>query len=487
MSELKQKAMRGVRWTTLAAGVTAMGGLVQLFVLPRLLDAHDFALMGVANVALGLALQLVDMGFSNAILRDSTTGKAQLHSFYWTNIGLGLLLALGMWAAAAPIAAFFPKLDGEKLAYIVQLISPAFLLSALGMQHQTLLQKALRFKELALIEIVSFTMGFALTLGLAWAGYGAQALAWGVLGKITVQTLCLLALGLPNHRPALHFAWADLQAVWRFGALQSLEKIVAYTAINADTILVARIFPPALSGAYEVAKRLLVQPWYVLNPIVTKVMYPVMAQVNRDTPRLRNIALRAIHLVTFLNTPIYIGCALGADLIVPVLFGAKWTAAILPFRWLAVAYLIRSILNPFGSVILAKGRGSLALGMQLGTFWALILSIVAGAYYGLEGMLWAMCAFNLILVAICQYFIGKPLLESTWADLLNQIKLEIPIAVLAFSLGVLCAQNLALGFVSLGLYLAIGAGIYLYAVLRLRPVLLKDVQQMLFKKGNAHA
>lgn len=479
MSELKQKALRGVRWTTFSAGIAAAGGLVQTFALPRLLEPQDFALIAIVNVALGLSNQLVDMGFSNAILRDNALERPRLNSYYWANVILGCFLAVLIWTAAPLIAAFFPKLDGAKLCMLLHWLSPAFLISGFTMQYQTLLQKSLRFKTLAIIESMAFVISFGAIIGLAAGGFGVWSLVFGALLKTGLNAAGLLVTGFREHRPAWQFSWADIRPVWQFGAYQSLEKTIAYTAINLDTLLVARLFPPLVSGSYEVSKRLLIQPWYVINPIVTKVMYPVMAQVHRDLPRLRNIALRSIQLVALLNTPIYIACALGASLIVPTLFGGKWTEAIEPFRWLAIAYLVRAVLNPLGSVILAKGKGLLAFNMQAGTFIALLLAIMTGAYYGLPGMLFALCAFNLLLIIPCHYYIAKPLLGTNLRDLWEQVKIELGLSLAAFVLSGWAAHWLGTGWISLGVYLALGSSLYLYGLFRLRTHLLDDLRQMI--------
>jgi O-antigen/teichoic acid export membrane protein len=484
MSELKQKAMSGVRWTTLSAVILATGGMLQTFIFPRLLEAQDFTLMGITNVFLGLATQFGDMGFGNAILRERAPAKKRLSTFYWANIGLGLLFAVLLWMGAPAIASFFPKLDAVKLVNMLHWICPAFILNGLTMQYQTLLQKAFRFKFLAIVESISFALGFLLTLFFAFSGFGALSLVWGTLIKVSVGALSMLILGLRAHRPLFYFSWRDVRDVWKFGALQSVEKIIAYTAVNIDTLLMARIFPPAISGAYEVAKRLLIQPWYVLNPIVTKVMYPVMTQVHNDQPRLRNIALRSIHLVAFLNVPIYVACAVGADMIVPALFGSKWGAAVEPFRWLALAYLIRSVLNPLGSVILAKGKGLLALNFQIGAFLALIVSISLGAAFGLTGMLFSLCLINLLLLAPCYYFIAKPLLGARFSDLGEQVKVELPLAVAVFFTLYALVKSWGDGLLFVALYAIAGAALYLYGVLYFRPRLLEDLKQMLIKQTN---
>jgi len=481
MSELKQKSLRGVRWTTFSAIVTAVVGLAQVFILTRLLNAQSFALMGVINVALGLATQLVDMGFSNAILREKNPGKAQLNSFYWSNVGLGLFFALFFWFMAPLIAAFFAKLPATHLIGMLRLTCPAFILSGLAMQYQTLLQKRLQFKTLSIIETISFVTGFGVTIAMAATGYDYFSLVGGVLAKVSVSTVLLIGAGIGSHRPGLHFSWKDLQPVWKFSAFQSMEKLVAYAAINFDTLMITKLLSPSISGVYEVVKRLLIQPWYVISPLVTKVTYPVMTQVHDDKPRLRNIALRSIQLVAVLNIPIYIGCAIGANLIVPVIFGEKWHDGIEPFRWLALSYLLRSVLNPLGSVILAKGKGQLAFYMQISTFSCLLLAIIVGAFYGLQGMLIALLIFNTLLIIPCHLYIAKPLLGTQWRDLWHQINVELLLSLAAFTASFLIVRYLEFNWITLCIYLGTGGLLYLCGLLRFRPHLLDDFKQMIPK------
>lgn len=482
MSELKRKSLRGVRWTSFSAVVTGVGGLAQIFILTRLLNAQSFALMGIINVIVGLSTQLTDMGFSNAILREKEPDKGRLHSFYWLNVGLGVFFALFFFFFANKIAAFFPKLDQGHLVTLLHWTCPIFIISGFSMQYQTLLQKRLLFKQLSIIETTAFLSGFFATVAFAWRGYDYFSLLGGMLVRSGVNAVLLVGSGLRQHRPSFHFSWEDVRPVWQFSVFQSLEKMLAYVAVNFDTLMITKLLSPSVSGVYEIVKRLLIQPWYIISPLVTKVTYPVMAQVHDDMPRLRNIALRSIQLVAVLNVPIYVGCAAGASLIVPVIFGEKWSSGIEPFRWLALSYLLRSVLNPLGSVILAKGKGQLAFGMQAGAFLGLLAAIGAGVLYGLQGMLWALLGFNLLLILPCHFYIARPLLGSSMGDLWRQVHVELVAACLAFGGVWQIVASWERNEMSLLFYLATGSLLYICGVLWRRPHLWSDFKQMIPKQ-----
>ncbi len=137
--------------------------------------------MAVVNVALGLSVQLIDMGFSNAILREKHLTNEKLSSFYWINVLMGCTMAVILWYSAPFIAEQFPKLDPSHLVQLLRGITPVFLLSGFAIQHQSLFQRQLRFKILSFIEILSFIAGFGTSLGFALNVFGAFSLVAGAV------------------------------------------------------------------------------------------------------------------------------------------------------------------------------------------------------------------------------------------------------------------------------------------------------------------
>jgi O-antigen/teichoic acid export membrane protein len=477
VSELKQKAIQGVRWTTLSAAFSAGGGVLQTLILTRLLDRADFGLMAIVSVVVGLALQMVDLGFSYAIVRERDPSPGLLHSLYWLNVLMSLLMALLVWFIAPHMAWFFEMPALENLLYWA---CPAFLVSGLTIQYQALLQKSLAFKQLALVEILSFAAGFLTTVALAWTGYGALSLVLGVLAKTGTAAMLTLLVSIGRAAlPRLYFSWAEVKPIWQFGAFQVVERIVNYVNTSADTLLIGKLLGQEVLGVYEVVKQFLIKPMFIINPVVNKVTYPVMAQVHHDQARLRNIAWRAIQLVAAITAPLYMAAAVGASLIVPVLFTAKWAAGIEAFRWLSLFFLIRCLMNPLGFVLLAKGKAHYALFFQIGVFFGLLTALLIGLQFGLNGMVLAMVAFNLALLLPFHLFVSKPLLRGPFTEFLSQFLPEAGLALAAFGLAYLAVLWLPAGWFSLIAYALTGGALYLWGLLRRRPLLRADLLQMI--------
>ncbi len=436
--------------------------------------------MAIVNVALGLSVQLIDMGFSNAILREKQLSQEKLSSFYWINVGMGLSLSAFLWLIAPLVAQQFPNLESSTLVGLLRGITPVFLLSGFAIQYQSLLQKQLRFRLLAAIEILSFFAGFATSLIFALRGQGALSLVYGAVAKSLCSTMLLLVTGIRQHLPRWCFVWEEVRPFASFAFYQSTEKMIAYFAVNIDTIVITKIWLPEHSGVYEVVKRLLIQPWFFINPIVTKVMYPVMAQVQNDLPRLKNIAYRGIQLVATINAPIYISCAIGADLIVPVLFGSKYVPdGILPFRMLALAFLIRAMINPFGHVILAKGRADKALTLQILALVGGYVAIHIGARFDMLGALASLLIFNIIITMVSYLYAVKPLIHTKAVELLPYFAPEMALGMCAFGMAYLLAHLIAVNIFAFLVFLGTGCAVYAAALLIIRKNIISEVKMII--------
>ncbi|MEZ4921037.1 MAG: MOP flippase family protein [Saprospiraceae bacterium] len=480
MSELKAKAIKGVRWTALSAGIVAVGGILQTIILTRLLDRADFGAMAIVSIALGLSVQLVDMGFSNAIIQDQGTSHKQLSSLYWLNVLMSLIIGSLVWISAPFVASFYRI---PELTNMLHLIVPAFILSGFAMQFQALMQKDLRFGVLAGIEISSFLAGFCVAVWMAWLDYGPYALVGGALTKVGISTILFIIFGLRIHRPDFRFSWEAIRPYRSFGLYQVMEKLIGYVAINLDVLLIGRLLSQDVLGTYEVIKRLLIQPWYIINPIVTKVTYPVMAQVQKEHARFKNIALRTVHMVAAVNVPIYISCAIGAGLLVPVLFDSRWASGELPFRWLAIVFLIRAVLNPLGSAAMAQKRADISFILNAIMFAGLFGAIYLGSFNGLLGILKFLLLFTSLLFLPFFYLVVKPIVQATWLDFFKNFIPELVFAAAGFGLAFWLASWAALSPIPTAvLYLGLGSILYAIPLLYFRRHLIDELKQMLLRR-----
>lgn len=397
---LRGQVASGVRWTGLATTATAVLQAVQLIVLARLLEPTDLGLMGMVVVAIGFAQAFSDMGLSAALIHRQDASPRQLSSLYWFSLGAGVV-AYGLFLAVIPLVV---RLFGEpELRPLLAVAGAVLVVVPVGKQFELLMQRDLRFAVLGKLEVAAIVIGFLVTVAAAMGGLGVWSLVGGALAAATSRTTLLLWRGWPVYRPAAQFRWSDLRGFLSFGAYQMGERSLNYIGQRLDQLLLGALLGAARLGYYNFALNLAAQPLARVNPMVTRVTFPVFARVQHDTERLRRGYLGAVALITAVNAPLLLGMAAVAPAALPLIFGPKWQPSIVLVQLLALVTLLRSTGNPIGGLLLAKGRA------DLGLWWnalLLVLSVpmlyVGAVHGGAIGVCLGLLALQ-VLVSVLAY------------------------------------------------------------------------------------
>lgn len=439
---LKVKALAGVKWTGLSTIVVAVLQLSQLAVLARYLAPSDFGLMAIVSVVIGFSALFMDMGISSAIIHKQDITKNQLSSLYWLNICAGILLALIVYMSAPFIALFY---DEILLSDLIRLLALTFIFSSIGNQYRILYQKELFFNKLAKVEIISSLIAFVVAVLCAMKGFGVYSLVYAALTKVVSANAIFFIRGIKKHKPKFHYNYSEIKGMIGFGLFQMGERSINYFNSQFDTILIGKLLGTESLGIYTIAKTLVMRPAQIINPIITKVTFPIMARVQNDEPQLRNIYLKTINYLCSINIPIYIALAVLAEPLVSLLFGENWGEAIVLVQILSVYYILRSIGNPIGSLQLAKGRA------DLGFYWNSLLfvfypiSIYLGSFYGVEGIAYSLVLLSILFTIPNWCFMVRPLCGASFLGYFKMIFVPFLIAITSSLVAFFIVQYIAEG------------------------------------------
>jgi len=396
-SPLRLAAARGIQWTTFASVSTASLALLQLIVLTRLLKPEDFGLVGMMTVFITFAQAFADLGFSNAIIHRPDPSREQLSTLYCANLlagtGIYVLFVLG----APWIARFYSE---PRLHALLLWMALSFVITPLGQQFQVLMQKRLDFNRFAKVETATALLSTLIAIGAALAGQGVYALVWGHLAAALTRAGLLIALEWSHWRPALRLRYSELRGYLGFGLYQIGERGLNHLSSNVDYLIIGRFLGPELLGYYVLAYQLVTTPFLRINPILTRVAFPVFALRQTDDALLRRGYLEMIRLLVLIQFPILIGLGLTAPLLVAGVFGASWQASIPLIQILVLLGLTKGLSNPSGTIMLAKGRA------DIGFLWNLTVTSVNTAVFlitvrfGIATLAWAhtwLCAIYLMI------------------------------------------------------------------------------------------
>ena len=322
---LREKTISGAKWSAMATIVIIGLGLVQMTVLARIIDNHQFGLLTVSLVIIALADTLSDFGIANSIIQRKEISHLELTTLYWLNVGLGIFVFVLVFLLSDVIAGVLHNPD---LAPLMRTLSFAFVVIPHGQQFRALMQKELEFNKIGMIETSAVLAGFTFTVVSAHFWPLAMTAILGYLVNSAVRTLLFGFFGRKIYRPGLHFSLASVSSNLRFGAWLTADSIINYVNTNLSTLVLARILGASVAGGYNLAYNVAVVPPMKLNPIITRVLFPAFAKIQDDTEKLRVNFYKLLSVVGIINFPVLLGLMVVASNFVPLVFGEKWDSII---------------------------------------------------------------------------------------------------------------------------------------------------------------
>jgi PST family polysaccharide transporter len=310
---------------------------------------------------------------------------------------------------APAVAAFFemPPLVDVTRALAVTLVVQSFATVPLA-----LLLRSLRFKAVAVADIVSYGVGFA-AVGclLAVSGAGLWALVGAYIGQATIQTAMLVAY----RRHAIRWTaprWA-MRDLLIFGSGHTLGRYLNYAALQGDFVVVGRCISDGALGVYGRAYQLATAPAMIVGGVLDKVLFPTLSARQDEPARLANDYRRAVGLSVSTTAPLGVLLALLAPEFVMVILGSGWTGVVVPLQILALTLVFRTGYKVADS--LAKATGAVFSRAARQALYA--VAVVAGAYaahpWGLPAVAVAVSA-AILLNYVAGAALGRRLTALGW-------------------------------------------------------------------------
>lgn len=400
---LGRAAGMAVRWNAAAALATLVAQLAQILVLARWLSPAEFGLAATALAVTTFLAGLSDLGLTNALVhRDTLTDKAWASAWWASAVAGAALLGLSLLAAAPLEGAMrLPGLAGLLIAAAL-----ALPLTGPAAVYQAHLQRHLRFRRLAVAEIVAALLGLAVALTWAWVRREAMAFVAGHVAHALARAIAL-ALVAPL-RPAPRLRLAELRPVAGYSGYQLAERVAAHALMSLDRLLVARLLGPAAAGHYFMASQIAFKPAALLGPFTARTLMPLLARIRAERERTASSYLRALSSLSLAAALVYMLLLGAAGPLVTLMLGPGWEPAVPVLQILCVAGFLMIPGNALGNLSMALGHAGVSFWTVAIVLAARLVALPVGAYFGLEGVAWA-----LLVVTVSSLYIDY-LLPRLW-------------------------------------------------------------------------
>lgn len=474
---LKNRTYSAARWTTLATVTRAVLQLIQVAVLSRFLSPAEYGLMAMVTVVMSYAALFSDMGLSTAFVQRQQISHEERSSLYWLSVAVGALLMLLVMSISSLAALFFKE---PQLEPLMMLVATNFLVIALGQQLRMDAEKSLNFRPVALIEIFAGVIGFAVAVLTAWLGWGVYALVVAAMTSVWLTMLLSWLVLAKGWRPAWRLRLGEVRWYVQFGGAMVLNNVINHINATIDLVLGGRMLGASQLGLYSVPRNLILQVQGMINPIVTRIGFPLIASIQDDKERVKEIYLRTMNMSASVNAPIYVFIGVFAPEIVSLVLGPNWTDSITLIRLLAVWGLFRSFGNPVGSLLF--GLGHVKLSVKWNTSLLVIVPPVVwfGAKWGAIGMAWSMGLLMAVLFVPCWAILIRPTCGLGFWRYSQQVFVPTFCAILAGMFAWVVASTFHLDWLRLLFGLISGLWLYIFLSWILNKEFLNSLRKMFF-------
>jgi len=398
-------------------GRTARGGLVTMFshgmkfavtilatvVLARLLTPQDYGLVGMVALATNFVGMFKDMGLSLATIQRAQINYDQISTLFWVNVAISVGIMLLTMLAAPGVSLFFAE---PRLTMITVVTAFGFLIGGLGVQHEALLRRQMRFFVLSGIAFASIVVGYSVGITLAWYGFHYWALVGSQLALLSTNTVGVwLAC---SWRPGRPRRGAGVKSMLVFGGDVTGYSLINFFSRNMDNLLVGRFGGAQSLGLYNKAQQLLAMPTDQINEPLFAVAIPALSRLTDSPERYRQAYLRMMEKVVMLTMPVVALMIVTADWLVRMLLGPQWGKAAPILIAMSIAGLFAPVMNTGGWLLVTQGRTRDMLYWSAINAPLAIVPIIIGLRWGPVGVAASYAIVRVLVANPLQFwFIGR--------------------------------------------------------------------------------
>jgi PST family polysaccharide transporter len=441
MPNHSHSAIKAAIWSAFGVYTNRFLALGIAAVLSRLLSPEDFGTIAMVTVISGFMSIFADAGIGSAVVQFRDFKGKDHQSLFSLSLLLGVFLAGVLALGSSFVAVFFDNPDLQPVAAVMALAFPC---STLGIVPRGLLQRDMRFREVAVVNIVAAFAAGIVGIVMAFTGWGYWALVVQTLTNSFLSSLAFLVLAKLS--PIPHWDFAVIRKIFSYSGNLTLFSMINYWARNLDNLLIGKFIGSAPLGFYNRAYQLMMLPLSMLTSVISPVLHSALAEKQNDIPAMYRGYQKVIRLIALISIPGMSFAVIMAPELIRVVWGDQWDQTIPVFAILGLNGLFQPIMSTTGTVFLARNKAHWLFRSGIISTILYCTGIVLGLPYGIVGVAAGYTIASNLYVIPLMFFIFVKLLQGKFIDFVNAIRFPCLFSILfspiAFGLSEIFRNNL---------------------------------------------
>jgi len=396
--ELKQ-IIGKLTWSSIASVVYILVQAVVFLYLSHHLPASDFGIFTISVSSVLFGINIIENGLPQSLIQTGDPKEADYNAVLFLNFKTAIFYSIILIIIIAAIVLLWAE---KPIVYPTVTLMPCLFLAAYNKVQLVGLQKELKFKSIAKVEVIS---SFVYLLSIVLAFYfhlGVWILIIAFLMKY-ISVFLLLHFFSYIFSGQFSSGQNDIREKhYNFGKYIQGEKTVTSILAYADVFIVTATLGVDVLGFYDVLKRIVLRPITLLYNGAEQLFYPLFVSSKSDSQSfLENYGnLNKLSVFIFINATCIL--YLCSPLIINLL-PAVYAQYLSTLKLLCVFSAVVVIVNPIDILLYSFGQSKLFFKWILSYTVPLLLVIYFTSVNSLNMMLIGLIVFYIIIYAI-SYF-----------------------------------------------------------------------------------
>lgn len=373
-------------------------------VIARLLTPEQIGIFSVASVLAAVAQILRDLGSSGYIVQVEKLTTEILRAALGVTLLAAGAIASVLALASGAIAAFYGE---PRVQDVMLVLALNFALTPFGAVTMACVRREMRFRAIAVANMCSALLSLAVSIVLAYLGYGAISLAWGSVAG-TLASIIASFFIRPAYMPWLP-GLRGAGAILGFGSITTTSSILAYLNMAAADLVLGKLAGMSAVAYFNRAASLNRFFGTMLSSALNPVLLPAFAEIRRGGGDVRQAFQKGTVLVTAISWSVYTVIAVLAEPLILVLFGDQWRDSIDLVPFIAMTAVLSGTYTMCGASYVALGKPGLNLFVEATNLPIKVAAIVLVASGGALAVAQAWPWIGFAGAVVHQYLIWREL------------------------------------------------------------------------------
>ena len=430
--DFSKQVSQATKWSGITEVAVKLVSPITNAVLARLLVPEVFGIVATLTMVVSFAEIFTDAGFQKYLVQHEFADEDDLNKStnvaFWTNIGLSLLIWIGISCFATPIADLAGSSGYEIAIVTMGLQIPLVAFSSIQMARY---RRDFDFQTLFVVRMATALVPLVVTVPLAYVFRSYWAL---VIGTLTRDVLNAVILTLKSPwKPRWQYNLQKLREMFSFGVWTVIENISIWLTSYVGTFIVGAALNAYYLGLYKTTMATANAYMNLITAATTPVLFSALSRCQNDEASFQEVFFRFQRMVAMLVFPMGFGVYVYRELATAILLGDQWgdVADFLGLWCLTSALAI--IFSHYNSeVFRSKGRPKLSVLSQVLHLAALIPVLLWGVNMDFQVLTAAraLVRLEMILVSsiILQTIFGirfNQIVKNVWPSLLSAVLMAL--------------------------------------------------------------